>query len=402
MVPKPFSIQALAKESQLDLDEVLVRLWDAGITHVLEPSDVVPSTSVKLARQSLGLGRELVTEKHWRKVFGMRDQEFALVLRDLGIRTTSDRKRLPKGAASKLRREAQKRGFLSLDVTAEKGEASTPKSEYFELHLIGQPCDLFHIETADVLTIHNALVADFEKSNDPIVPSGVKCQSLLESAIGRPQTCHGTEYKYPTMELAGAALLHSLTQNHAFHNGNKRTALVALLVFLERHGSIPTCEESELFRLVLQVAQHSLPNTKFSNRADAEVCRIAEWLARNTRAVNKTERPLQWRKLKQVLSSFGCELDLAPSVGNRMNISRVVERSMLWGLHKTRKTLRLQVFCPNDGRDAQKTTIAAIRKGLELDESHGVDSLTFYDKAPWSAGDFIVEYRKTLRRLGKM
>ena len=43
----------------------------------------------------------------------------------------------------------------------------------------------------------------------------------------RPQTGLGTIDKYPTIEQKAAALLHSLIKNHAFHNGNKRTALVA-------------------------------------------------------------------------------------------------------------------------------------------------------------------------------
>src|SRR5258708_1626270 len=74
-----------------------------------------------------------------------------------------------------------------------------------------------------VLVIHNQLVRDFAESGDPIDPPGIRDRGeLLESALSRPQTSIGTTLKYPTIEMAAAALLHALVHNHPFHNGNKR------------------------------------------------------------------------------------------------------------------------------------------------------------------------------------
>ena len=104
--------------------------------------------------------------------------------------------------------------------------------------------------------------------------------------MSRPQTALGGHLKYETVELAGAALLHSLVHNHPFHNGNKRTAIVALIVFLDENRCYLTCNEAELFRFVLLVARHAIAEPKDSWLADREVIAAAQWLRGNSRAVD--------------------------------------------------------------------------------------------------------------------
>lgn len=87
----------------------------------------------------------------------------------------------------------------------------------------------------DVSNIHLHLTQLFAAEDDPISPSGIRNQDLLESACTRPHTGSGSSDKYHTVDLKLAALFHSLTKNHPFHNGNKRTALAALLAGLSRN-----------------------------------------------------------------------------------------------------------------------------------------------------------------------
>jgi death-on-curing protein len=61
-------------------------------------------------------------------------------------------------------------------------------------------------------------------------------RGLLESAVMRPQASAFGEDAYPTLAEKGAALLHSLALNHPFVDGNKRTATLAMLTFLELNG----------------------------------------------------------------------------------------------------------------------------------------------------------------------
>lgn len=78
---------------------------------------------------------------------------------------------------------------------------------------------------AEVLELHARLIDRFGGK------SGVRDLGLLESALMRPQTGY-----YKTLSLEAAALLQSLTQNHAFIDGNKRVAFATTAIFLRMNG----------------------------------------------------------------------------------------------------------------------------------------------------------------------
>lgn len=65
---------------------------------------------------------------------------------------------------------------------------------------------------------------------------GVRDMGLLVSAIERLRTnVFGAEL-YPTLHEKAAALLHSVARDHALIDGNKRTAWLAMRVFLRFNG----------------------------------------------------------------------------------------------------------------------------------------------------------------------
>lgn len=82
-----------------------------------------------------------------------------------------------------------------------------------------------YLTAEDVRGFHKALVARFGGK------AGVRDQDLLESAIARPQTGY-----YSDLFEEAAALWESLSQNHPFLDGNKRTAVTATAVFLRING----------------------------------------------------------------------------------------------------------------------------------------------------------------------
>lgn len=59
---------------------------------------------------------------------------------------------------------------------------------------------------------------------------------LAESALAAPFAGFGSEDAYPTLELKAAVLLERLVRNHALPDGNKRTAFILTLTFLEHNG----------------------------------------------------------------------------------------------------------------------------------------------------------------------
>ena len=91
------------------------------------------------------------------------------------------------------------------------------------------------LSASEVLAIHDVLAADFAAADDPISPAGVKSMNLLESAVSRQFTGYEGRLKYDTPILNAASLTYGICSNHPFHNGNKRTSLVAMLCHLDRN-----------------------------------------------------------------------------------------------------------------------------------------------------------------------
>lgn len=304
---------------------------------------------------------------------------------------------LPKGALRRLRKT-----YDRIKPSPQPPAMESPPEPCAELvwQTVGTEKQIHYLTTDDVLDVHNALVLDFAKADDPIDPPGVRSDQLLGSAVYRQETSLGGTLKYPTAQMAGAALLHSIALNHAFNNGNKRTGIVSLLVFLDRNGLIATCDEQELFRFVLRVAQHGLVPTHCDQLADREVMEMARWINRHTRQIDKGERPIPWHRLKRILRGFDVDYGHAGSVGNRINLRRTIQETSFLGEARTRD-LVTQVHYGDDGRIVERNAIHKIRRELELDEDHGIDSMIFYEAAA-EPDDFIQQYRMLLRRLARL
>lgn len=82
----------------------------------------------------------------------------------------------------------------------------------------------------DVLAIHQDTI-EHEGGH-----AGLRDPGLLESAVMMPQQQFGGRLLHPTLAAMAAAYLFHIVQNHAFRDGNKRTAAMAALVFLDANG----------------------------------------------------------------------------------------------------------------------------------------------------------------------
>jgi death-on-curing protein len=77
---------------------------------------------------------------------------------------------------------------------------------------------------------------------------------LLDSAVSRPQSSAFGDDAYQSLSLKAAALLHSMTKNHALVDGNKRLAWLSTVVFCDLNGYSPHVSDDEAFRLVWDIA----------------------------------------------------------------------------------------------------------------------------------------------------
>lgn len=84
--------------------------------------------------------------------------------------------------------------------------------------------------------------------------AGLRDLGLLQSAAALPAASFDGAWLHGSLEEMAAAYLFHLCQNHPFVDGNKRTAAVAMIVFLVVNGLRPTFTEDGLVELTLAVA----------------------------------------------------------------------------------------------------------------------------------------------------
>lgn len=77
----------------------------------------------------------------------------------------------------------------------------------------------------------------------------------LEAAVARPASSAFGQDAYPTLREKAAVLFHSVTRNHPFRDGNKRTATVALIFMLYVNGNRVMWESNAALDMVLDVAE---------------------------------------------------------------------------------------------------------------------------------------------------
>lgn len=111
----------------------------------------------------------------------------------------------------------------------------------------------------ELLELHRQLIERFGGAG------GVRDRGLLESALARPRSGY-----YASLSEQAAALMQSLSCNHAFVDGNERVAFAATAVFLRMNGYALAvgADEAERF-LVDEVIV-----------ARADVPKIADWIER--------------------------------------------------------------------------------------------------------------------------
>src|SRR5438876_3096834 len=247
------------------------------------------------------------------------------------------------------------------------------------------------LSVEDVLLIYRVLVEDFADAEDPIAPAGVRSSALLESAVGRQLTSAGGVLKYPDPIDNAASLTFGICNDHAFHNGNKRTALVAMLVHLDRnHLSLDNTSQDALYAMILSVATHSIgirsprrgpPRPLPRRHADEEVREISAWIRQRVRKVKRGEKHLTFRQLRRILESF--DYSLADPHANTIDVLRYewVRKGFL-SREKVRVAKRIgSIGYRDEGTVVALKDIKRVRQLCQLREEDGVPSDTFYESA---------------------
>ena len=117
-----------------------------------------------------------------------------------------------------------------------------------------------YLTVAEVLAIHDDQISRYGGR------SGVRDMGLLEAALFRPQTGY-----YADLIEEAAALWESLAQNHAFIDGNKRTAFAVTYTFLVINGARLTADADAIYAFIIGLHEEGAFNFD----------RLAHWLWAN-------------------------------------------------------------------------------------------------------------------------
>ena len=93
--------------------------------------------------------------------------------------------------------------------------------------------------------------------------TGLRDGNLLESALAKPENlaAHGN----PDAAALAAAYGYGISRNHAFIDGNKRTALVAAELFLQLNGWRLVVDDSDCVLTMLAVATGDITKDAFAD-----------------------------------------------------------------------------------------------------------------------------------------
>ncbi len=103
-----------------------------------------------------------------------------------------------------------------------------------------------------VLFIHTRIIDQTGGSH------GIRDLKLLQSALGRPRSTFDNEELYPTDIEKAAALAESLINNHPFIDGNKRTGIAVMVLFLEINDTVLKASNQDIVDLGLAIAKSEL------------------------------------------------------------------------------------------------------------------------------------------------
>ena len=121
----------------------------------------------------------------------------------------------------------------------------------------------------DIYELHTQLENAF------VLSSGVRDENLLASAVNTPfQTFMGNDL-YPSLYDKAAQLCYGIANNHPFTDGNKRTALHSMYVYLIINGFDITATQQDVENMIINIAAGNMTNTE-----------LVQWLQKNTEEID--------------------------------------------------------------------------------------------------------------------
>ena len=123
-----------------------------------------------------------------------------------------------------------------------------------------------YLTAEEIVAIHDRVLEETPGS------FGVRDENLLRSIAEKPRASFGGAEQFPTLFLKAAVYLESLATYHVFVDGNKRTAITVVGVFLHINAYELELDIEKTEEFILAAAQKQISLTE-----------IAEWLEKHAK-----------------------------------------------------------------------------------------------------------------------
>lgn len=125
-----------------------------------------------------------------------------------------------------------------------------------------------YLTVEEVVKIH-AVAIELKGGSPEILDAG-----SVESAVEHVRQTFDGNLLYTTVEEVAAAYWHSITTNHGFRDGNKRTAVIATAAFLAKNGYALDMDDDEIIEVSLAIAGQGMSREEFFARVSQRVVKI--------------------------------------------------------------------------------------------------------------------------------
>ena len=276
------------------------------------------------------------------------------------------------------------------------------------------------LETNAVLDLHEILSNNTHllEEMDPVEPRGVKNFGMLESAVSRQFVGSGDYYKYPDPFSNAATLVFGIVKNHAFHNGNKRAGLLALVKHLYINGYVlsPALNSNELYEILIAIADSTVSRffQKYLRKypfirskeekkeiiweAETLIRYFAFWIKKNSKPKESTIKgDVRISQLKRVLDNKNIKMEQS---GSNLEVYIEEENKFIGIPIGTKKRHRRTYSLGNNRSTIGRPTLAILRRDFNLTKMNGVDDTFFYDDEAFLDSEIKI-YKKIIYQLSK-
>ena len=103
---------------------------------------------------------------------------------------------------------------------------------------------------------------------------GLRDEGLLLSALSRPENAYHYSDRKPDVAELAAAYGFGLAKNNSFNDANKRTALIAMRLFLKLNGYDLAAAPEDKYKTIIYVAASDITEDE-----------LAQWIRKNLKEI---------------------------------------------------------------------------------------------------------------------